>query len=81
MITDDQLDEMATALIPRLEDVARRWKEDETYQLPKPPELGEYFKPELGEYFKRRGTQLDKRRGTQLDFYLPWEQPQGNSDA
>ncbi len=42
MITDEFLDEVARTFIPRLEDVARRWNEG-NWQLPKPPEQGEYF--------------------------------------
>ncbi len=41
MITDEFLDEMARVLVPRMEDLARRWTE-EAWQLYKPPQLGEY---------------------------------------
>lgn len=42
MITDEQLDMMAQALIPRLDDVARRWLLKGEFQLYRPPQLGEY---------------------------------------
>ncbi len=40
-ITDEFLDEMARVLVPRMEDLARRWGK-ESWQLYKPPQLGEY---------------------------------------